>query len=78
MKALMVLLATALADLLWAKYIQSVGDGKKLVASLWASTLYVLSAFVITAYVDDHSMVWVAAVGAFLGTYIGTKRKEAA
>lgn len=62
--------ATAVSDWVWANYMLGVTNRLALEASLWASAVIVLGAFVVLSYVDDKRLVIPAAIGAFIGTYL--------
>jgi hypothetical protein len=73
-RAALVFLAVVIVDIAWSKYIQRVSDGHRWQAASWASGLYALGAYVVTQYVDDTRMIVPAVLGAFVGTYLGSKR----
>lgn len=62
--------ATALSDWVWANYMLGVTSRMALEASLWASAVIILGAFVVLSYVDDKRLIIPAAIGAFIGTYL--------
>lgn len=66
-----IMVATCLSDFVWAGYMGSVASGRALVAANWASLVIVLGAFVVVSYVQDKRLILPAAVGAWVGTYLG-------
>lgn len=76
MVVLSVFFATLCVDIMWARYIQRVNDGHRLAAAAWAATLCLVGSYVVTQYVRDPRLALIAALGAFVGTYIGTRRKK--
>lgn len=58
-----------LLDFAWAAYIKLVATDNALKASLAASGLMIINAFVVMSYVDNPWMVIPVALGAFSGTY---------
>ena len=69
----LVVMFTILTDICWGLYIMKVGEKKALPASIWGAIIPFLSANTILMYVDDHSFMWAAVIGAFIGTYITIK-----
>lgn len=78
--ALIVFVAMAATDSLWAVYIRRTNEGRALAAGLLAAALLVLGGVVIVYYTADHKMLLVAGAGAFCGTFLTVKhdsRKKA-
>jgi uncharacterized membrane protein YfcA len=75
LKAVGVFVAMIVVDIAWAKYIQTVGERRAVAAASWAAFLYVLGAVVITQYTHDWRLMIPAALGSFVGTYYGARRK---
>lgn len=67
-----------LLDGVWAKYIQAAAAGKKLAAANWSFLIYVFGSVITLTYVADHRAIVPAAIGSWLGTYIGTKNAPVA
>lgn len=68
-----VFLAVIVVDFAWAKYIKTTAERKAVSAGLWAMFLYVLGGYVVTQYTEQPLMLIPASLGAFVGTYLGTK-----
>ena len=64
-----VLVAMAVSEFIWARYISNISDGNALIAASWGSVVIALGAFITLSYVDDKRMILPATIGAFLGTY---------
>ena len=64
-----VVVAMAIGDFIWAKYISSIAERRALIAASWGSVVIALGAFITLSYVDDKRMIIPACIGAFLGTY---------
>lgn len=75
--ALLVFLATAIADVCWARYTSHAAAGRRWAAALWGVGIYLAGAFTVVEYTADHWMVVPAVLGAFVGTAVGVKPKEA-
>jgi hypothetical protein len=66
----------ALLDFVYARYTIAAAERKALKASLWAAVIPVLGGFVAIQYVDNHWLLIPTAVGAFVGTYIATRKTK--
>ena len=75
MKYLLVFFAMTALDFCWARYTVATSRLNALRSGIWASLLILLSGFVTTSYVADHTMLLPACAGAFIGTYIALKMK---
>lgn len=75
-KFLLVMLAMTLADICWAFYFIKVSERKATQAGVWAVLLFFTGAIVTSNYVDDHSLMVAAALGAFIGTAITVQYKK--
>lgn len=73
MKHLLVFLASAFLDVMWAIYIKKVGQAKPLGAATVTAFIYVFGAYVIIQYVRDGWYITSATAGACIGTYFATK-----
>lgn len=69
----MVIAFVICTDACWAMYIITTGEKKALASSIWAVLIYFLSAQTIFMYMEDHSFMWAALIGAFIGTYVTIK-----
>jgi hypothetical protein len=70
-KAVIAFAVTFVLDVLWARYTLAVKDGRRVQAGVISSLLYLLSAFLVIQYTEDHTMLAPAVLGAFAGTYFG-------
>ncbi len=70
-RGLLVFLATAITDWVWARYVGGIASQASLVAANWSVLVIVLGAFVVVSYVNDKRLILPAAIGAWIGTYIG-------
>ena len=66
--ALMVVL-----DFLWARYILALRDNQHVKGGVYAGTLYMLGGIVTVSFVFSPILLVPAGIGAFVGTYIGSK-----
>lgn len=69
-------MTAAFLDAVWARYIQATSDGRRLAAATWSLWIYVLAGAITLEYVNNHMLLGVAALGSFVGTYLGTKPKQ--
>ena len=71
------MLAMAITDVCWAYYFIKVDERRAVGAGLWAVALFVCGATVTANYVNDRSLIFAAALGAFVGTWatIAYKKK---
>jgi hypothetical protein len=53
-----------------------VADKNALHASFWGSIIILFGAVSTTSYVEDHTLILPAVLGAFIGTYITIKYKS--
>lgn len=74
MTAVLVFLASGLAGVVWSLYIQAIGDGKRVRAASLDALLVLMGAFTTLSFVDNHGLAFVAAAGAFVGTYVSVRR----
>jgi hypothetical protein len=72
-RGLTVVVTMTLLDVVFAVYVLFTSEKAAALAGIFASFIIVLSGFVTRAYVDDRRMLWPAAVGAFLGTWIAVR-----
>jgi hypothetical protein len=71
-----VMISMMLADVCWTKYFMKVADKNALHASFWGSIIILFGAVSTTSYVEDHTLILPAVLGAFIGTYITIKYKS--
>lgn len=68
-----VFLATALADVVWARYIRATADRKAVSAASWSALVVLLGAYATVSIVADRWLVLPALCGAFVGTYYAVR-----
>lgn len=71
---LLVLLATALIDILWTRCVAATADRKALPAASWGTALYVVSYLVTLSVVSEPLLLIPGAAGAFVGTYWAVRK----
>lgn len=74
-----VVLAVCIGDICWTYYFIKVEERKAFAASVWSTLIMLVGAFSVGNYVEDKSLIFAAALGAFIGTYLSVwykKRKE--
>ena len=69
-----IFVAVIILDILWAKYIQHVGEKRPVKAANYAVLLYLLGAFAVTSYVDNPYLLIPASLGSWIGTYWGSRK----
>lgn len=77
-KALLVFFAAGLTDAVWTLYIRHTSMGNVWRATIYSSAIVFMGAFVTVEYVNDKRLVFAAALGGGLGTYILLKREKMA
>lgn len=71
-----VFLVAAVNDVCWARYVSSASEGSsRLRAASWSAALLGLGAFNVVEYTTDHVLLAYAVAGAFVGTFVGVKKK---
>lgn len=73
MSFILVFISTAIADVVWARYTLAVTAKSPLRAACWSALIILLGSFTVTQYVHDWRMVFPAAAGAFIGTWLAVK-----
>lgn len=63
--------ATVLSDYIWARYVGHIADGSPVTAAHFGALVIVLGAFIVVSYVNDKRLILPAAIGAWVGTYLG-------
>lgn len=66
----------ALVDACWTKYTLAVQDKNALLSGGWSVGIMLCGAFVTVNYVGDKSLIFAAAIGAFIGTYYTVKHSK--
>lgn len=61
-------------DFVWAKYTLSVAKRRPAIGGGYAVAIMVFNGLVTLAYVGDPRLLIPAALGAFVGTYVGVRR----
>ena len=74
MRAVLVLLAVAFADYVWARYIQACADRRTWLAAICSSVIVLLGGFTTLSLVDDPRYLVPAALGAYVGTVVAVRR----
>jgi hypothetical protein len=72
-RALSVVATMTLLDVVFACYVIETAAKAATAAGAYAAAIIVLSGYVTRAYVDDKRMLWPAAAGAFIGTYVAVR-----
>lgn len=70
------MLSMTLADVCWTLYFMKVSEKKALQSAFWGSIIILFGAVSTTSYVNDHSLVLAAILGAFIGTYVTVRYKK--
>lgn len=70
----LVFLATAVADVFWTRYMQTVTAKEPTAAGLWSAGIIGLSAFTVVSYTSNHWLFVPAMAGAFVGTFFTVKK----
>ena len=70
MKAALVFLAVALADVLWTRYILCASERRAVAAAVYSAGIVLVGGMTTLAYVDDPRYLVPAALGAIVGTWV--------
>lgn len=70
-RAFFVTNAVILSDFVWTRYIGSIASRDAVWSANWAVLVILLGAYTVISYVGDARLVLAAAVGAWIGTYLG-------
>ena len=68
-----IFLCLVIIDILYAVYTKQVQKDNPFRSSFLASAIYLINAIVVLGFVNDPWLLIPAALGAFVGTYIGVK-----
>ncbi len=71
----LVFFAILLADVCWTYYFIKVAEKRVLASGIWSSLIMALGSFSIERYTQDHTLIWAAIIGAFVGTTLSVKHK---
>jgi len=58
-------------DIGYVLYMQNVQKRKKIVASTFATSIFILNSVVIINFTENRTLLIPAIIGAFIGTYVG-------
>jgi uncharacterized membrane protein YfcA len=58
-------------DIGYVLYMQNVQKRKKIVASTFATSIFILNSVVIINFTENRTLLIPAIIGAFVGTYVG-------
>jgi len=64
-------IALFFTDICYTFYLKTVHDEKKVLASLWAVIVYIISAIAVIEYNKNHWLLVAVGLGSFCGTYVG-------
>jgi len=74
--AVVIFFMTAIADSIWAKYIETAAAGQALPAAFWSCMIFTFGAGVTIGYVNNHWMLIPVLLGSFAGTYLTIKLRK--
>jgi Na+/glutamate symporter len=69
-------LSVFFTDIFYTYYLKAVQESHALKASFWASVVFCIACVAVINYTSNHALLLPAALGAFLGTYVGIKLKQ--
>ena len=75
LQCLLVFVATAIADALWARYIVAIGKDAPASAATLSAGIVLVNALAVVVYVENRWAVLAAGVGAWVGTFVSVRRK---
>jgi hypothetical protein len=64
-----IVVAMAMADWCWTKYMLAAAEKEAFKAAAWSSSIVAISAVSVISYVEDIRLAPAACIGAFIGTY---------
>lgn len=73
---LLVGLAALALDFIWAEYVSWVGKKNALMASVYATLIYVVGSAITYTFIQNWTVFFPAAIGSFIGTYISVERNS--
>jgi len=73
LKFLGVVVSVFFSDIFWTLYFIDVSKKRALSSGVYSSIIILLGAYTAVSYIEDHSLVFAAAIGAFFGTSITVK-----
>ena len=68
-----IFIGLVIIDILYAIYTKQIQKDNPLLSSASATAIYLISAAIVIGFVQDPWLLVPAALGAFVGTYIGVK-----
>jgi hypothetical protein len=74
---LVMFLAAAGVDILWAKYTVAAAERRAWYASTWSIGIYLAGSLSTWVFIHQPDTIWASCAGAFVGTYIGVRRGKA-
>lgn len=76
MKSLLVFLSVAALDFVWTFYTSSMVARREVRAGLWAAAIIGIGGFAASEYVQDRTLLFPAALGAFFGTWMSVRLEK--
>jgi hypothetical protein len=73
-ECLIVFLAVAVADALWARYISAINSRDPIMSATLSMGIVLVNALAVVVYVENRWAVLAAGLGAFVGTYLSVRR----
>ncbi len=65
-----------LVDIFWTQYLISVQNRKVLFSGIYAALIYLLGAYVVILYNNNHNYIFIATIASFIGTTLTVKYKK--
>ena len=73
---ILVFISVIFVDIAWTYYLITVQERKPVKAGFWAAVIYLLGAYVVILYNQDHSYIFIAAITSFIGTSLTVMFKK--
>lgn len=61
------------ADIIWARYISAIAVGKRFLAANYSMLIWCFGAVSFAEFISNYWLIIPACIGAWVGTYYGTK-----
>ena len=77
---LLIMAAMAFVDVCWTLYFINLVERRAHTAAFWSAMIIVITAFIVTIYIEDAIYIIAAFIGAYVGTFgtiVWKKKKEA-
>ena len=74
-KFILIFIVVTVADFLWAAYISHTASNNVWKASFYAAAIALFGGVITLAYINDWRVIFPAALGAFVGTFLCLKLK---